>query len=56
MLKFAWKPDLVDCAAWNSEYTEEVDMDEFKEMLAADVARGEWDDTDSDIDDEVFTA
>ena len=50
MLKFAWKETLVDHAAWNSGYMEVFDLDEFKEMLAADVDAGEWDDTDSEVE------
>jgi hypothetical protein len=49
VLKFAWRKDLVDHAGWNSEQVEEFEMDEYKEMLMADVDAGEWD-TDTDME------
>jgi hypothetical protein len=36
MLKFAWKDSLTDCVGLNSSQTEEVYLEEFERMLAAD--------------------
>jgi len=50
MLTFAWKETLVNHTAWNSEYMEVFDLDEFKEMLANDVDAGKWNNSDSDME------
>jgi hypothetical protein len=36
MLKFAWWQDLADFATWNSACIEEVNVEEFVEILKAD--------------------
>jgi hypothetical protein len=36
-MKFAWRNNIPDLVAWNSEQTEEVDLDEFQELLATDM-------------------
>jgi hypothetical protein len=54
VLKFAWRTGLVDHVAWNSEQVEEFDIDEYKELLTADIQAREWDADQSDI--EVDTA
>jgi L-cysteine desulfidase len=41
VMKFAWCRDVVDIAIWNSTQVEEVDIDEYCEMLAADEAASE---------------
>ena len=33
IMRFAWRNNIVDLAAWNSGQTEEVDLDEYCEML-----------------------
>jgi hypothetical protein len=43
MLKFEWRDLVVDYAAWNSAQVEEVQSDEYSEMLKADLAHEEWD-------------
>jgi hypothetical protein len=35
-MKFAWRNNIPDLAAWNSGFVEEVDLDEFRELLWAD--------------------
>jgi hypothetical protein len=36
MLKFTWRQEKVDFAAWNSGYVEQVDIEEFVELLRVD--------------------
>ena len=36
IMKFAWRNNIPDLAAWNSGFVEEVDLDEFRELLWAD--------------------
>jgi hypothetical protein len=43
MLKFDWQDTISDHALENSERVDVVDMDEFEEMLKADIACVEWD-------------
>lgn len=43
IMKFAWKDTIQDFAAWNAVQVEEVDMGEFEELLADDVAAAAWD-------------
>jgi hypothetical protein len=50
MLKFAWRKGLVDHAAWNSNQVEEFDLDEYKELLTADIEAGQWDTDESDFE------
>jgi hypothetical protein len=38
IMKFAWRNNIPNLAAWNSAEVEEVDGDEYQEMLAADEA------------------
>jgi hypothetical protein len=40
-MKFAWRGNLTDLAAWNSEQIEEVD--EYSEMLGEDESAAEFD-------------
>lgn len=42
MMKHSWKLSLVDIAAWNSGQVEEVDMEEFKEMLLSNEEEDKW--------------
>jgi hypothetical protein len=35
-MKFAWRNNILDLAAWNSGQYEEVDLDEYREMLEED--------------------
>ena len=42
-MKFAWKDTIQDFAAWNAVQVEEVDMGEFEELLADNVAAAAWD-------------
>jgi len=43
IMKFAWRKNIIDVAAWNSGKVEEVDLDEYEEMLAADIWADEFD-------------
>ena len=49
MMKFTWRNNIRDLAAWNSAKVEEVDeevdneMIEYEDMLAADQNGEEWD-------------
>jgi hypothetical protein len=45
MMKFAWRNNIGDLAAWNSARVEEVDneMKEYEDMLAADRDFEDWD-------------
>jgi len=42
-MKFAWRHRVVDVAAWNSSEIEQVDLEEYKDFLTADVERDEHD-------------
>lgn len=35
-MKFAWRQNVGDLAAWNSGLVEEVDLDQYEDMLAVD--------------------
>ena len=50
ILKSAWKKSVFDEAAYNTNCAEEIDMDEYREMLIAD---GEDQGFDSDVDEVV---
>jgi hypothetical protein len=43
MLKYAWKASSIDYAAWNENHVEEVKLDEYVELLKADLNDGKWD-------------
>jgi len=45
MMKFAWRNNIRDLAAWNSAQVEEIDheMREYKDMFIADWDFEEWD-------------
>ena len=43
MMKFAWQDSIADMAAWNSAQVEEVDLEEYVDMLRADVQLAAWD-------------
>lgn len=32
-MKFAWHDKIMDIASWNSDQVEEVDLDEYRELL-----------------------
>jgi hypothetical protein len=50
MLKFRWRDSAVDYALWNSNDVEDINLDEFTEMLEADAACQEWEsDTETHI-------
>ena len=40
--RFAWRNDIVDLAAWNSQDFKEVNMIEYKTLLQAEVEGAEW--------------
>ena len=42
-MKSAWWRDIDDLAIWNSAQVEEVDLDEYLELLAGDKQIAEWD-------------
>jgi hAT family C-terminal dimerisation region len=43
VMKFAWRKNVNDLATWNSTQIEEVDLDEYSEMLEAEDATVEFD-------------
>jgi hypothetical protein len=43
MLKFEWQGSMTDYAGWNSGKVEHVNMDDFVELLDADIAENSWD-------------
>lgn len=43
ILKFAWRQNVVDLAAWNSAGAEDVDLDEYSELLEVDEEAAGWD-------------
>ena len=43
LMKFAWRSDIVDLAAWNLQDAEEVDIIEYETLFQADVEEAEWD-------------
>jgi len=36
-MKFAWRHNVIDLAAWNSDEIEQVDVEEYKDFFIADV-------------------
>jgi hypothetical protein len=53
LMKFAWRHAVVDIAAWNSDEVEQVDVEEYKDLLVADVDQATLD-LDSDIHVDYF--
>jgi hypothetical protein len=45
MMKFAWRNNIGDLAAWNSAHVEEIDNEirEYEDMLVSDRDFEEWD-------------
>jgi len=45
LMKFAWKPNIVDLAAWNSECVEEVELEkqEYEDLHNTDILLQEFD-------------
>jgi len=49
LMKFAWRQNVVDIAAWNSAQVEQVDLEEYKDLFIADVEQDGQDlDTNTD--------
>lgn len=50
-MKFAWRNNIGDLAAWNSSQVEDIDdeMREYRDLLAADGEQEMWDDTGVEI-------
>ena len=48
-MKFVWRQNISDLAAWNSGLVEEVNLDSYNDMLAADGFEDELDGVDSDL-------
>jgi hypothetical protein len=46
IMKFAWKKDLKDIAAWNSMQIEEINLTEFEEWLESEVELLQWEKSD----------
>jgi hypothetical protein len=46
IMKFVWKKDLKDIAAWNSMQKEEINLTEFKEWLESEVELLQWEKSD----------
>lgn len=49
VMKFAWRRNITDVTAWNSSQVEEVDLDEYCEMLEADEAATEFETPEDEI-------
>jgi hypothetical protein len=41
-MKFTWRWDITDLAAWNSAQVKEVDLDEYSELLEVVEQTAEW--------------
>jgi hypothetical protein len=51
LMKFVWRNNIPDLISWNSEQTEEVNLDEFQELLATDM----WaDEVEKEVDEFVL--
>ncbi|KAG6819551.1 hypothetical protein H0H92_002178, partial [Tricholoma furcatifolium] len=42
-MKFAWRNNITDLAALNSKHIEEVNLEQFEELLEMDCEYEEWD-------------
>jgi hypothetical protein len=49
LMKFAWRQDISDLAAWNSGLVEEVDLDMFCDMLAIDETEDVLDENNKEV-------
>jgi hypothetical protein len=45
-MKFAWRHNVIDVAAWNSNEIEQVDVVEYKDLLIAEVEQAGHDELD----------
>lgn len=43
VMKFAWRQNITDLAAWNSAQVEEIELDEYSELMEAEELAAEWD-------------
>lgn len=43
VMKFAWRQNVTDLAAWNSAQVEEIELDEYSELMEAEELAAEWD-------------
>lgn len=43
IMKFTWHQNIVDLAAWNSGQVEEIELEEYSELLEAEEQAVEWD-------------
>jgi hypothetical protein len=43
LMKFAWRNNITNLAAWNSAQVEVIDIEEFEELLVADLYADELD-------------
>ena len=41
-MKFAWHRNITDVAAWNSEQMDEVDLDEYRKIVEAELQAEEF--------------
>ena len=48
-MKFAWCNNIEDLAAWNSAQVEVIDIEEFEELLAADLYADELDTPENEL-------
>jgi hypothetical protein len=48
-MKFAWRNNIMDLAAWNSAQVEVIDIEELEELLAADLYADELDTLEDEI-------
>jgi len=46
LMKFAWRHNVIDVAAWNSNEIEQVDIVEYKDLLIAEVEQAGHDELD----------
>ena len=41
-MRSAWKDNIFDLVAWNSQQVEDMDVSEYVELLFEDIATAEW--------------
>jgi hypothetical protein len=53
-MKFAWHNNITDLAAWNTAQVEEVQLDEYCDMLKADKVADKWDKEEQETDEFIL--
>jgi hypothetical protein len=54
IMKSTWRKNISDLAAWNSAQVEEVELEEYSEMLEAEDLAAEWDKGETEYDEFVL--